>query len=106
MPATRKTTRGAEVLLEAHNLITTDRHDAYDHPLDDYTKVVEIFEALTGVKLTPEQSVLHMVAVKLARLRTNLEKGTLHKDSLIDAAGYLGCLSMIHEFRQKGDDHE
>lgn len=89
---------GAEILLEAHHLITGDRNTDYDHPLDDYSKVVEIYKGLTGIDLTVEQAILFMVSVKMARLRTNLDRGVLHRDSLVDAAGYLGCLgAAIHE---------
>jgi hypothetical protein len=42
-----------------------------------------------------------MVSVKLARLNTNLERGKWHRDSIVDAAGYLGCLAMAHEHRQE-----
>lgn len=88
---------GAEILLEAHQLITGDRHATYAHPADDYAKVVQIFAGLTGVQLSVEQALLFMVAVKMARLRTNLERGGWHHDSIVDAAGYLGCLAMVHE---------
>lgn len=91
-------TDGAEVVVEAFNLINGKRQADYSHPFDDYTKVRDLFEATTGVSLTVEQSILFMVCVKLARLRTNLEKDVLHRDSLVDAIGYLGCLSMaIHK---------
>jgi hypothetical protein len=85
------------ILQEAQRLITGARQKAYSHPLDDYTKVVEIFKALTGVQLTLDQALLFMVSVKMARLRTNLEKGLLHRDSAVDACGYLGCMEMIHD---------
>lgn len=85
---------GADALLEAHGLITGPRQSAYSHPSDDYGKVVAIFQALTGVALTVDQALLFMVAVKMARLRTNLTEGRLHWDSLTDAVGYLGCLAI------------
>lgn len=86
---------GAETLLTAHSLITGDRQAAYDHPLEDYTKVTDLFRALTGIILTVEEALLFMVAVKFARLRTNLDRGSVHNDSLVDAMGYLGCLAMV-----------
>lgn len=89
-----KFTDGSEVILEAFSLVNGARQAAYSHPFDDYTKVRNLFEAVTGVSLTVEQAILFMVCVKLARLRTNLEKSDLHIDSLVDAIGYLGCLSM------------
>ena len=91
---------GAEILIEAHHLITGDRNRDYDHPLDDYTKVVEIYRSLTGIDLSVEQAILFMVSVKMARLRTNLERDILHRDSIVDAAGYLGCLSAAYQERR------
>jgi hypothetical protein len=90
--------RGAETLLEAHQLITGERNDSYDHPAHDYAKVVSIFESLTGVRLTVNEALLFMVSVKLARLRTNFDAGVLHRDSLVDAMGYLGCVAMNHYY--------
>jgi Domain of unknown function (DUF6378) len=90
-------TKGADVLLEAHNLITGDRHNAYAHPLEDYTQTRDIFEALCGVSLTVEQAILFMVSVKLSRLRTALDAGRWAHDTVVDTAGYIGCLSMVYD---------
>lgn len=90
-----KKTDGADVLADAFNLITGDRHREYSHPLDDYTQTRDIFETLTGVHLTVEQAILFMVSVKLSRLRTAISEGRWHRDNVVDAAGYLGCLSMV-----------
>lgn len=92
---------GADILLEAHKLITGERQAVYSHPRDDYQQTVDIFEALTGLHLTVEQGILFMVAVKLSRLRTNMVRGCLHHDSLVDTVGYLGCLNMA----AKGDSN-
>ena len=88
---------GADILLDAYALITGPRQAAYAHPTEDYTKVTDIFHALTGIRLSLEQGILFMVAIKLARLRTNIEAGQMHWDSLVDAAGYLGCLGMVSQ---------
>lgn len=87
--------RGADILLDAYALITGPRQAAYAHPIEDYAKVTDIFHALTGIRLSLEQGILFMVSIKLARLRTNMEGGRTHWDSLVDAAGYLGCLGMV-----------
>lgn len=89
-------TEGAEVLHEAYNLITGDRHNQYAHPAEDYSKVVDIFYGLTGVELSVQEALCFMVAVKMARLRTARERGGWHHDSLVDAAGYLGCMGMVN----------
>ena len=91
------TSKGAEVLLEAHNLITGDRHNAYAHPLEDYTQTRDIFEALCGVSLTVEQAILFMVSVKLSRLRTAMSEGRWAHDTVVDTAGYIGCLAMVYD---------
>jgi hypothetical protein len=92
---------GAEILQEAFGLVTGARQEAYDHPAKDYAQTCEIFTALTGIELTVEQALLFMVAVKLSRLRTNLERGVLHHDSLVDTLGYLACINMA-----RGGTHE
>ncbi len=92
---------GADILTEAHHLITGPRQNTYSHPFDDYYKVKELFFNMTGIMLTVEQAVTFMICVKLARIATNAERGRWHRDSVVDAAGYLGCLSMVHEHRQE-----
>lgn len=86
----------ADILLEAHRLITGPRQTAYSHPADDYARTAEIFQSLTGIQLSVQEAILFMVAVKLSRLRHNLARGGWHHDSLVDAIGYLGCLNMAH----------
>lgn len=91
---------GAEVLLQAHELITGKRQASYAHPSKDYSQTRDIFEAMTGVSLTVEQSILFMVAVKLSRLRTALASDQIDcRDTIIDTAGYIGCLAMVLDAR-------
>lgn len=93
-------TAGAEIISEAYNLITGDRQNDYDHPLDDYSRTVDIFRAITGIVLTAEEGILFMVAMKLSRLANELEKGLNVPDNTRDAIGYLGCLNMVrHKLR-------
>jgi hypothetical protein len=80
------------ILAEADVLTNGDRQTAYGHPLDDYSKTVGAFNALTGRDLTPEEGVLFMVCVKLSR-ETHLPK----RDNRVDACGYINCLDKIHE---------
>ena len=89
---------GSEVLLEAFRLVNQDRGEQYGPPHEDYAKVAEIFSSITGVKLSVEQAIMFPLAMKLARIRTNTFDGKngWHQDSVVDAAGYLACLSMAH----------
>ena len=86
-----------DILKEADAIVHGPRNDAYGHPIDDYTRVVEIFRMISGAKLTPADGALFMVAVKLARLAHNMKAGYIHRDSLIDAAGYLWVFAQIAE---------
>ncbi|HEU4589018.1 MAG TPA: DUF6378 domain-containing protein [Gemmatimonadales bacterium] len=89
------------ILDEAKRLAYGDRHADYGHPLDDYTRVVGAFHALTGIRLTPEQGVTFMLCVKLARL------AHAHKrDSVVDLAGYADCLQRIVEERAARADRD
>ena len=87
---------GADILLEAHQLITGPRQATYGNVTEDYSKVIHIFEGLTGIRLSLADALLFMVSVKMARLRTNLDKNRLHHDSLVDALGYLGLLNQAY----------
>jgi hypothetical protein len=96
-------TDGAQIVNEAYNLITGDRQNDYDHPLDDYSRTAEIFGAITGHHLSAEEAVLFMVCVKLSRLWNELEAGLDVPDNTRDAIGYLGCLNMIRARRKKDE---
>ena len=93
-------TKGSEILTEAHDLVNGPRQDAYSHPFDDYWKVSQLFYAFTGIKVSVKQAIMFMICVKLARMATNMQRGDWHRDSVVDAAGYLACLSMVHEHVQ------
>ena len=100
-----KPTPGTEILQEAYKIVNQDRQNTYGHPKDDYTKVTNIFETLTNKKLTLTEALLFMVSVKLARLKTNLDQGHLHYDTLLDTIGYLTCINMIHQIESTTNDN-
>ena len=90
-----------DILKKADELVHGDRNDLYGDPIDDYSKVVEIYKAISGIDLDPEDGALFMVAVKLARIATNYRENIIHRDSLIDAAGYLWVFGSIIESRNE-----
>lgn len=86
---------GAEILTKAHELITGARQQAYAHPLEDYSRTVSIYNAIKGHDvMTAEDGILFMLCVKLSRLQHEIDNGLDIPDNTVDAAGYLGCLSM------------
>lgn len=94
---TEPMTRASEILVNASIIINNDRNNTYGHVTVDYTRVRGIFRAITGIDLTLHQCLLFMASVKLARIRTNLDKNILHKDSLTDLIGYLALQAEISE---------
>jgi hypothetical protein len=93
-------TAGAEIISEAYNLITGQRQNDYDHPLEDYSRTVDIFRAITGINLSAEEGIMFMVSMKLSRLANELNNELNVPDNTRDAIGYLGCLNMVrHKLR-------
>lgn len=90
-----------DILKEADAIVHGPRNEQYGDPIDDYSKVVHIFRAITGIDLDPEDGALFMVAIKLARLAKSHDAGIVHRDSLVDAAGYLWVYGSIMEAREK-----
>lgn len=81
---------------EANRLVTTERGAAYGHPLDDFSKIAQIWSALLGCTVTPEQVGLCMIGVKLSR-EVNAHK----RDTLVDIAGYAQTVQMVHDERTR-----
>lgn len=84
-----------DLLKKADALVTGDRNKAYGHPYDDYKRVSEIYNAVTGQHLDPEDCAMVMIAVKLARIGNHHNTNTVHVDSLVDLAGYAWVYAQI-----------
>lgn len=93
---------------EAQHLVFGDRGEAYDHPYVDYSRTTRIFYELSGIKLSPSEGVLFMMAVKLSRLgnaKLKKKKPKKFRDSLVDLAGYSDCywaVTAIEEQKENG----
>lgn len=93
------------ILEEAGRLTSGDRNSAYGHPYYDYSCVAALWTAMlkhagylkleAGNQLPPDLCALMMCALKLVRLSQNL----VHRDSLVDLAGYARLVEMIQEKR-------
>lgn len=84
------------ILKEAESLIHGDRQESYDHPLDNFTRIANIWSVILGIEVTPEQVGLCMVGTKLAR-----EAFSPKRDNLVDGAGYFGTVEMVYEERER-----
>jgi hypothetical protein len=76
--------------------VHTDRGTDYGHPLDDFTKTAEMFNAWKGTKLTADDVAVFMMFVKLSR-----EANKHKRDNLVDLCGYAQTLSMVKEERAR-----
>lgn len=75
-----------QILDTAKSLISGDRQETYGDAADDFTRTGKMWAAILGVDtVTPEQVALCMAAVKIGRLCHT----PTHRDSWIDACGYL-----------------
>jgi len=96
---------GAEIVKEAYDLITGQRQNDYSHPLEDYRRTVNIYNALMGEDvMTVEDGILFMVCMKLSRLINEIDNQLDVPDNTRDAIGYLGCLQMARVALKKNDD--
>lgn len=88
------------VLEEAQRLIFGDRRQDYGHPLDDYTRTAGMVNAAFSDVLLrpflPEEIMMIMIMVKLSRYRE-----VPKRDSLVDGAGYFGCMAEAVEERAR-----
>ena len=73
-----------EVLRQAGDLISGDRHTDYGSAYDNHMRIARIWSVVLQQDITPEQVAACMIGVKLARLVNDNTKA----DSWVDIAGY------------------
>lgn len=78
--------RRDEILREAIDLITGPRADEYGDALTNHQRIASLWSVILGIKITPAQVILCMIAVKIARLIHTIR----HTDSWKDISGYGG----------------
>lgn len=86
-----------EILLEqARQIVTQDRNSAYGNPEDNFRDIANLWSAYWRGRVgdfTPMDVAMFMVLMKTARLKNN----QIHRDSLLDIAGYAACGADIQE---------
>jgi len=90
------------VLEEALRVSGESRQRDYGHPLVNHERIADVWNVVLGpllkegCKVSPEQVVWCMVGVKLAR-----EVNTPKRDNAVDVCGYMNCLDLISQEREK-----
>jgi hypothetical protein len=83
---------GHTILDTAKSLIYGDRLKDYGKTVDNFTAIAVGWTEIAKTLLTPEQVALMMIWLKVCRANNdNCEK----EDSIIDIAGYAGCIEKI-----------
>jgi hypothetical protein len=92
-----KTPRGETTILkEADEIITGPRAEAYGSATDNGKRTALIWEAILGFPVTPEQVMLCLLGLKIAR-----EVHKPGRDNRVDMAGYAGVIDMVHVERER-----
>lgn len=87
------------VLQEADRLINGDRLQTYGTPGESFWRIANLWTSYLGHKINPLDVANMMVLMKVSRT-----KGTYHRDSYVDIAGYAGLSEVI--FTANCDIHE
>jgi hypothetical protein len=84
---------------QAHELINGQRQQDYGDKLQNFSQIAMGITMVLAPKLsaavTADEVALIMMQVKIARL----SKSPAHKDSIVDIAGYAGCMDALQEER-------
>ena len=81
---------GPELLEQAARVVAARRGE-YGQPTDVFEQIARRWSLVLGVEVSPAQAVLCMLDVKMARL----SRGPKQLDSIVDIAGYAGCLAQV-----------
>lgn len=77
-----------ELLREAAAIIAGDRDKEYGSPIENFFRIAQVWEIITGRKYTSEEVAMMMVGLKVARFASN---SGFQPDTWRDIAGYAGC---------------
>lgn len=98
--------RQKSLLQKADEIIAGDRQRDYGDKLQNFSQIAMLWQGTLAHLLkpdsaiTPELVTMCMIQVKLARLA----KSPDHADSLLDVAGYAGCMSILQQERIEGKE--
>ena len=94
-----------DILEIAKSLVSGDRRQRYGTPLDNFTATAKIFSGILSHKLkediTPEEALLLMQGIKIAREARSLTQDPSYRDNRIDGAGYWQALDDCVEDRKR-----
>jgi hypothetical protein len=78
------------VLAEAVRLITKERRADYGDVRESFDTIAQLWAPILRVPVSGEAVALCMIQLKVARALNGYQR-----DSLVDIAGYAGCLALL-----------
>lgn len=78
------------VLQEAERIISGQRREDYGDVGASFQLIADLWSPILGIEVTPEQVALCMIQLKIARALNGWQR-----DSIVDIAGYTGCLARL-----------
>lgn len=88
------TTNNESILQEAERIINGDRRQSYGGALESFDRIARLWQPILGCDVSAEQVALCMIQLKVARYVNGQQR-----DSIVDIAGYAGCLEKIQNER-------
>lgn len=80
------------ILDEANSIIYGDREKTYGNPAKNLNNIANFWSVYLDVEISAQDVAQMMVLLKLARLMNTPN----HRDSLVDAVGYLALVERIN----------
>ena len=93
------------ILDEAKRLVYGDRGEDYGHPLDDWTRVAGMFNALFKHKIKEPFAAEDMLQVP-QMMKQSREVNKPKRDNRVDGAGYWACIDEVHAERTRREEAE
>ena len=84
------------ILDEAKRIVYGERGENCGHPFEDFSRTAQIWSAILGIDVEPEQVALCMVGLKISR-----EVNRPKRDNVVDGAGYFENLDMVKRERKR-----
>ena len=82
------------ILAEAERIVNGPRRVEYGGCLESFQRIATMWSAYFGIDISPEDVAMAQVMLKVCRAKQGM-----HRDSLVDIAGYARCVEIMSEER-------
>jgi glutamine amidotransferase PdxT len=82
------------ILEEAQRIVHGVKKNDYGAAHESFTRIAELWSITLDRHITPEQVALCLIQLKISRYIHGQQR-----DSIVDIAGYAGCLGQLYDMR-------